>query len=507
MILARLTCWHSATAARRVVLFSQPPKGYRDRSDPAPWWALLLPSGGWTLSAGTEGGGTRVDVTQLVLDARPLPNSGAVRLAALLAGCKLPGWWVELFEVEEGRPFSEARALARLTVDGVDRERYRWTLRVRAQEADLDARAAGPGAYAGTGGLEGPASLEGKGRELLIGRHRHVAPTYLGRDPVNGCHLYSATGGRAMGGYTAVRSRGRRLVTEVTAPAVPTAGQWRQDKTRGLLWVGGEDLGDVTAAAAGVTAADGHVIELPGEVAAYLATTASGVLPAERVDGVAAAALDAAGHPLVIWLDAGDDTGVRVVLDEIGTATRSDWYIGPTGLLTFGPGGPPSGVSTTTLRAGKDFVGAAPVTTSEDIPPRRVKVRYAHNAAALSDSDMVEDIPDAERDDISTEWLEVVDEDPDGGAACPVDKTDTVETVHATRPGALALAVALRADAQNPPALYELPMSRIPRQGVGQLVTVREAGHPVFGGAGALARVQAVKVNLTDQTHSITVRV
>lgn len=507
MILARLTCWHSATAATRVVRFAPPPKGYRDHADPSPWWALLLPSGGWTLSAGADGGSTRVDVTQLVLDARPLPNSGRVRLLDLLDGCKLPGWWVDLFEVEEGRPFADARQLARLTIDGVDRDRYRWTLRVRAQEADLDARAAGPGAYAGTGGLEGPASLEGKGRELLIGRHRHVAPTYLGRDPATGCHLYSVSGGRPMGGFTVVRSRGRRIVSEVLAPAVPGAGQWRQDKTRGLLWVGGEDLGDVTVTAAGVTAADGHVLELPGEVASYLATTASGVLPADRVDAAAAAALDAAGHPVQRWIAAGDDTGVRAVLDEIGTAARAAWYVGPTGALTFGAGGPPIGDPTATLRAGKDFVGAIPVSTSEDIPPRRVKVRYAQNAAALGDGDLVEDIPDAERDDITTEYLEVVDEDPDGGAACPIDKTLPVDTIHATRAGALALAVALRADAQTPPALYELPMSRIPRQGVGQLVTVREAGHPVFGGGGALARVQTVRVNLTDQQHSITVRV
>lgn len=505
IILAELDGWHGASGAVRTVRLCT--AAWRDWTDPTPWWPLLLPAGGWTLAATAPGevdGSTRVEVGELQLDERPPANDpfGTPRLTELLDGMRLVGWPVRLYAVQPGRPLSERVPLGRLTVGEVERRRYARVLRPRDRAADLDVRAAGPGAYAGTGGAEGEAALKDKGKELLIGRVRHFEPTYLGMD--GGAHLYSATGGRPMGGYVEVRSRGRRIAAEVTT--TPAAGQWRQDAATGRLWVGPGDVGTVTCAARGVTVG-GVVAETAGAVATFLATTASGALSAAEVDAVAAASLDAGGRKLARWFPAGDGATLRAVLDEIGRSVRADWFMTPGGILTFARRGrPPAGaVPTATLRAGVDFVQAVTRDRVDGIPPRRARLRYAQNGRTLGGNDLVEDVPAAEKSAITTEWLETVSpEDPATVAACPIDREETIETLLSDAAEAAAEALARRDEGVDAPDLYDLPMRRLPTERVGQLVRILDPGHPVFAGAGRVARIVEVAVDLAGIDHRVT---
>ncbi|KAA0678070.1 hypothetical protein [Roseomonas genomospecies 6] len=505
IILARQHGWHLPTAAPRVVRLAT--AAYQDPADPTPWWPLLRPAGGWTLAAtapGESDGATKVEVGELTLSETP-PSSdrhGTPRLTALLDGMRIVGWPLELFAIRAGQPFSAAVPLAVLTVGEVERRSYSRVLRPRDRAADFDMRAAGPASYAGTGGLEGPAALKGKGKELLIGRHRHFEPTYLGIDATNGCHLFSVSQGLPMGGYREVRSRGRRW-TEVTG--TPASGQWSQDATRGLAWVGPGDVGTITCAADGVVDGSGALIETAAAVGAWLARH-SGALGAAEIDAVAAAGVGA-GLPVQMWLAAGDTTPLRSALDDLTRAVRANWYFGPLGLLTFALRGRPAAGSaaSATLRAGIDFVQAVTEPRVTGVPARRVRLRHSHNAKVLTASEILAEVPPEERAALMAEWLdEVTPDDPAITAACPIPREVTDDTLLATASAAAVEAVGRRDDAFSPPGRYRLPMRRLPTERIGQVVRVIDPSHPVFVG-GPVARVVEVQVDLAGVDNALVV--
>lgn len=506
LILAELSGWHEASAMVRTVRIAT--EAYQDRDDPTPWWPLLLPTGGYTLAASSpeeHDGSTRVEVGELVLDERPPATDrwATPRLTELLDGMRLVGWRVPLWAIRRGRPLSERKPLAELTIGEVQQDE--WTRVLRARDRALDwasLRAAGPTLYAGTGGLEGPEALRDKGKELLLGRHRHFEPTYLGID-TNGCHLYSATGGRPMGGYTEIRSRGRRWVP---VSGTPASGQWTQDASRGLAWVGSGDVGTVTAAAAGVVDGAGDVIEDAGRVAAYLATV-SGAITSAQVDAASAAATGA-GRPVALWLAAGDATPLRQMLDYVTRSVRAEWYVGPTSILTFANRGRPAEdePSTGTLRAGIDFTEAVLMDKVTSIPPRRVRVRWGRNARVMAGNDVLLDVPAAEKAALAAEYFETVTpDDPALAAACPVEQEAEADTLLSTYAAAQAEGMARLGEGWAPPSQFELPLLRLPTERVGQIVTVIDDAHPVFVSPGRRARVTVVQVDLAGEENRLVV--
>lgn len=506
IILGELHGWHNDTATKRVVRIAT--EAFQDQSDPTPWWPVLRSTGGWTLAATAPGetdAATKAEIGELVLDERP-PKANrfaAPKLTGLLAGLSVVGWPLALFAIARGdRNIANRVPLAVLTIGEEERRSYSRVLRPRDRTADFATiRAAGLGVYAGTGGIEGPAALASVGKELLIGRHRHLEPTYLGTDPANGCHLYSVSQGLPMGGYSEVRSRGR-IWPEVAT--VPASGQWKQDAGRGLLWVGPGDVGTITCAAAGVVDATGSVIETAGAAAAWLAQH-SGALTAAEIDTSALGV--GAGRPVSLWLPAGEATSLRSVMDDLTRSVRINWYLNPMGLLTFAHGGRPTGAAPfTTLRAGLDFVTTVTEDRVTGIPPRTVRIRYARNDKVMTANDMVTEVSPEDRAALMKEWLEEVSPtNPALAAACPIPREDAVDTCLSTRAAAAAEAAERRSEGWAPPTRYKLPMMRLPTERIGQLVTVIDANHPDVGAAGRPGRIVEVKVDLSGEDNAVWV--
>ncbi len=506
IILGELHGWHKATASERVVRIAT--EAFQDQADPTPWWPVLRSTGGWTLAATAPGetdGATKADVGELVLDERPpkADRFGISKLTELLDGLNVVGWPLHLYALDRDECDITRRVpLAVLTIGELERRTYSRVLRPRDRTADFDTiRAAGPGVYAGTGGAEGPPALASVGKELLIGRHRHLEPTYLGMDPANGCHLYSVSQGLPMGGYTEVRSRGR-VWPEVAG--VPASGRWMQDAARGLLWVGPGDVGTITCAAGGVVDQAGTVIETAGAAAAWLARH-SGALTAAEID--AAALVAGVNRPVCLWLRAGDATSLRSAMDDLTRSVRVHWYLNPMGALTFARGGRPTDEPpSATLRAGVDFVTTVTEDRVSGIPPRTVRVRYARNDKVLSANDMVTEVSPEDRAALMAEWLEEVSpDDPALVAACPIPREEPVDTRLSTSAAAAAEAVERRNDGWDPPARHKLPLKRLPTEHIGQIVTVIDAEHPDVGAAGRLGRIAEVKVDLSGEDNAVWV--
>ncbi|QCN98919.1 hypothetical protein D3093_26915 (plasmid) [Azospirillum argentinense] len=270
--------------------------------------------------------------------------------------------------------------------------------------------------------------------------------------------------------------------------------------------MGPGDLGTVTAAAAGVVDDTGTVIEDAGRVAAYVATI-SGAMTAAQVDAASSAATGA-GRPVALWLPAGDTSALREVLDDVTRSVRAEWYVGPTGILTFatrgrpGPGEP----STATLRAGIDFTEAVPMDKVTGIPPRRVRVRWGRNARVMSGSDVLLDVPAEEKAALATEYFEAVTpENPALAAACPVEQEEEENTLLATYAAAQAEGMARLEEGWSPPSQFELPLLRLPTERIGQIVTVIDDTSPLLVSPGRRARVTVVEVDLAGESNRLVV--
>jgi hypothetical protein len=142
------------------------------------------------------------------------------------------------------------------TVRRIDRAAGR---RARISLGDITERLAAPlqpTRYAGTGGVEGDAALEGRPKPVCLGRVFNEAPVYVGNiDLGDGALPTFQAHWRAIDGVDAVRIRGAEQVATGSAPGV---GEYRAYASLGIFQLGSTPDGDVTCGLRG-DAAGGYV--------------------------------------------------------------------------------------------------------------------------------------------------------------------------------------------------------------------------------------------------------
>jgi hypothetical protein len=231
-------------------------------------------------------------------------------------------------------------------------------------------------AYAGTGGLEGPASLAGVARERCFGWLPIVAPTYLG--VVGGKHTYSVNGGNAI--EAVVRGWDKAALYDLVA-APPSSGaspaQFSVDVATGVITIGGAKPEDFRVEVKG-TKSDGTWLRYIGQIVGHLATTHGGIVGAVSLTG-----MDAVARTVGLYLPAGDTTTYRAAFDRlVGSVARGRWYIDlmtDTLIVTRLPRAADVSPARHYRKAAGESDGLRPVGGSGAVPPKQVVVRWGEN--------------------------------------------------------------------------------------------------------------------------------
>lgn len=458
ILLLEWDAWHRADG--RLDRFRAATKpGYMSRGDDDPPLAAYPPLveevGPVALAVSTYGearGATRVEVRDIVLDNRRLPETGQRPLTALVTEYETAGWPLRLYAVDAGERRSQAALLATLTMEGVRRDRGRLLIgfRDRALDADTPVLTA---TYPGTGGAGGTADMTDRTRERSWGLVPHAEPQFL--DIVGGKHLYGVNGGGRIKGFLEVRDR-MALLDEVTG--TPGSGEWSQDRATGIVTVGGNPElitarweGDMT---------DGVYAETAADIMAALAIE-GGFADAGTVTG--AAALNVlAPHPVHLWLPAGDRTSYRAAWDALAATADGYWLFDEHQRFSLGAVTAPAGEPSRWFVEGKDTPGLVPRQAADrGVPVKTVRVGWGRNYRTMSKGDVAVLHASVTADVIAfagADWRYAQSPaDPATEAACPIARTVERQTLCSTEPGAAALAARLQADLRTPRAVWDLP--------------------------------------------------
>jgi hypothetical protein len=477
------------------------PPGYQARRTDAapdrPYLPLVEQAGDVEISITSYGettGQTRVAIGQTVLSNRLDWRTRTRPLNQVLSNEVHAGGRIAVFAGPAGgrRDVDFAAVFAgRMELEELARERVILTPRDRSLDFDVPVLTA---TYAGTGGLEGTASMTGIRKERCFGHVLRVRPTYLGK--ISGRHVFSVNGGNAIEGIVRVQDGGVDL-TEVAG--VPAAGQWRQTKSNGTFELGGniafeitcEVQGDKTGGTWRTTAAD--LIRL-------LATTVSGLrTDPTDLDTAAFSALNsAASYKLGLWLPAGDETTFREAFDLLTGSVRGYWLEGLDEKLTVGRVAVASGTPVRTLRRDVDHTGVQPLRRGEgrDTPVKQVTVRFAQNYALSDEAALDRNVADDSRAILTRQWREEPTAVDATTAALygTAARVITVETLLFDRSAATTIAGELLADLKEPRRVYEIPCNQpfpdVPLLGVVQVVD----DLPGFE-AGKLLRIIGRRIN------------
>lgn len=175
------------------------------------------------------------------------------RVAIRVAPARLPR------ASDVGSPLAALPAAWRGVVAGVDGTDG---LRARLTVADLSQLLATPlqaSRYAGTGGLDGPATLKNAPKPVALGHLYNITPVALGAiDLGDGSLLTWQSHWRSIAGHDTVRIRG---VEQVAVSSVPTVGEYRDWPALGLFQIGSSPDGAVTCDLRGDNAG-GYVSDL-----------------------------------------------------------------------------------------------------------------------------------------------------------------------------------------------------------------------------------------------------
>lgn len=424
-------------------------------------------------SYGETAGDTKVDVGETILSNRAdwrLPflvrDLTAGQWITITPGTRRPLSILKTDYVLGGRPLailSIQRHAARATAKPLltartempEWPRSQVRLRPRDRALDFDAPVLAPSVtYGGTGGMDGVADLKDRTKEGCLGHVLSLEPTYLGE--IGGKPTFSGNGGKPIEGYVVVRDAYAPL-TEVTT-GTPGGEQWRQDRSTGILTVGGS-YRRITCEVKGDKS--GGVWR--SSVAALIrwGAVASGVLTEAEIEAADFDALAAAWpHPVGLWLPPGDTTTWRAAFDQLARSILADWLFSPQGKLRLIRIGPPAGPAKAVYRAGLNTPGlTARSATARQMPAKAALVRWGRNYSTASDDEVADIIKGDVRAFAGAEWREARTTDDAGvvaayGALARVVERDTLLS---TRAGADAVAAALRADAAQEWGLYDLP--------------------------------------------------
>ena len=203
--------------------------------------------------------------------------------------------------------------------------------------------------YAGTAGIEGPASLQGQSKPLCLGAPRYVSGTLI--DPANSVFQVSAYG--AINGFEAALEKLARFDTptgdyasfDALVAAVIPAGAWATCKAHGLARFGAPPAGKISFLVQGDVAGTGGWARKPGQLIRRLAILAGGT---GKIDDASLDALDTARpYNLSLYLDG--QTTARGLIQKLAASVNAVAGVSWTGQLFVAPIG--LGTPSTTLAA------------------------------------------------------------------------------------------------------------------------------------------------------------
>ncbi|MBP2297948.1 hypothetical protein [Azospirillum picis] len=356
-------------------------------------------------------------------------------------------------EVDEAEAYSTAVTVWRAKAGLIQPDKTELRLPLWDRLADFDAPLLDPeDCYAGTGGLEGPATLAGMTKERCWGWRPIVAPTYLG--VINGRHTYSCNGGHPIEGIVRGWDKAKlyALVTG-TPSATNSPAEFAVNTSTGIITIGGGKPEDFRIELKGnKTAGVWH--RYIGQIVAHLATTHGGIIDTADVAGI-----DATPRTAGLYLPAGDTTTHRAAYDKlVGSVARGRWYIDLTDRLIVTR--LPRATAATPLRsyrkAAGETDGLRPTAGNSEVPAKQAIVRYAENTTPASETATAATADDAAL--WTTQWRQ---------APSAVDTTVAAAWGVSAKPAYLDTALTIAAEAAaeaplwleekaDPPRQYEL---------------------------------------------------
>lgn len=242
---------------------------------------------------------------------------------------------------------------------------------------ELFDRPLGGSLYDGTGGLNGGDDLKGRLRPNAYGLCRNASPV-----PVDAANLVYQVNDRAIQAVDEVRDSGVALTFDFDTTNIygsaPASGKYSTDLSRGLIRLGSQPVGQVTADVRG-DAQGGYVATAAG-IAKRIATTRLGsdsLGDPSDIDGGAFAVLDAA-FPAVcgLYVQGGEMT-CAAALDLLLGSAGGWWTFTRQGLLTVSrlvaPASPVLAIDDTMIAENSFVLDALP------LPSWRRRLGYRRN--------------------------------------------------------------------------------------------------------------------------------
>lgn len=323
--------------------------------DDATWWPAIaeLPKLPQDNFDGDFSGRIKAPASSLRLTTEAWPSFGRYALAdarlRIWSGVPGASWesWTLRFD---GRVTSQPRL-------SVGSARIEFAVDDRWLDAPLLAT------YAGTGGTEGPESLKGLAKPLMLGSPRYASGQLI--DPINIVFQLSAYG--AIEGVDAAldglarfgASAGNHASYEALVAATLAPGQWATARALGMVRHGAPPFGQLSYMVRGDKAGPDGWARLPGEIIRRVALLANG---AGRIDDAALDALDLA-RPWPLSISLTEQTTARQVIERIAASVNATAGVSWLGKLYVVP----VGIASSSLELRTDGSTLPPIDTVEQV--------------------------------------------------------------------------------------------------------------------------------------------
>lgn len=325
-----------------------------------PWWPMVakMPVLRYDLFDGAFGDQISAPSSSLTMQVEAWPNFA--RYALTDARIRL---WLDL----SAAPIFDGRITAQPVI-----AKGQATIQFAADDRWLDTPLLAT--YAGTTGVEGPASLKGAAKPLALGAPRYVAGKLI--DSVNSVFQVSAYG--AVQGFDAALERLARFGNPIAdyssyaalvAATIP-AGQWATATAVGMARFGAPPNGQISFLVRGDAAGADGWARKPGQLIRRIAQLSGGT---GKIDDASLNALDTARpYNLSVYVD--QQTTARTLIQSIAASVNAVAQVSWTGKLFVVPVG--LGTATITLMAdGSALPPVRSVEQKELAPPfKRVSI-------------------------------------------------------------------------------------------------------------------------------------